>query len=74
MNVRTPADPLLQALAALPPVQQNANHAAAVHERCRAVLERSPAEPTGVLEPAVLSVTCATYGWQLAKAALLLSR
>jgi hypothetical protein len=68
------ADPLLQALAALPVVSPEAAHADRVRQRCRATLERTPVEPLAVLEPAVLSVTCATYAWQLAKAALLLSR
>ena len=74
MNIRNPADPVLQALAALPPVQQDANHAEGVRQRCRAVFERPHAEPAALLEPAVLTVTCATYAWQLARAALLLSR
>ena len=74
MNVSNTADPLVRALAGLPEVEQDAKRAERLRQRCRAALEHSPAEPLPVLEPAVLGVTCATYAWHLAKAALLLSR
>ena len=74
MNVSNTTDPLLRALAELPAVEQDAKRAECLRQRCRAALEDSPAAPLPVLEPAVLSVTCAAYVWHLAKAALLLSR
>ena len=74
MNGSNTADPLVRALAELPVVEQDTKRADSLRQRCRAALEQPPAEPLPVLEPAVLSVTCATYAWHLAKAALLLSR
>jgi hypothetical protein len=67
-------DLVLQALAALPAVTPDLEHADRVRLKCRAALA-SPRECSAdiMLEPAV-GAACAAYALQLARIAILLSR
>jgi hypothetical protein len=68
MSARRIQDPLIEALAALPPVAPDAAHAARVRRRCRAALEQPRGELPRALEPAAVGTICAVYAWQIARA------
>jgi hypothetical protein len=60
-------DPLFKAIAGLPPVEPNAQHAEHVRERCRAALEQPPKPLPIALEPATVGAVCGAYAWQIVK-------
>lgn len=67
MNSQRHDDPLLQALAALPPVVPEARRADDVRGRCRAQLQRPPRHFTVSVEPVAIGSVCAAYAWQIAR-------
>jgi hypothetical protein len=63
--VSTHEDPLMRALATLPPVLPDDAAALELRDRCRARLERPPSPVLVTLEPASVGAVCAMYAWQL---------
>jgi hypothetical protein len=70
MTPPCPDDPLIRALAALPPVLPDETTAAALRTRCRGRLERPPRQLPLTLEPATVGAVCAMYAWQIVRFAL----
>jgi len=63
-------DPLLRALAALPPVPPHEGRSLELRARCRARLERPPRLPPVALEPAAVACASAMYAWQIVRIVL----
>jgi hypothetical protein len=61
-------DPLIRAIATLPPVLPDDTASGELRARCRARLER-PRRLTSVttVEPATIGAVCAIYAWQIAR-------
>ena len=67
-------DPLIDALAALPPVIPSDRHAARVRARCRERLERVSQPANGRLEPLAIgavTVMCVSYVLAMVRALLI---
>ncbi len=60
-------DPLMQALATLPPVLPNAAGAEQLRAQCRALLERPQWQMPLTLEPATVGALCALYAWHFVR-------
>ena len=67
-------DPVVQALAALPPVAPDVERAERVRLRCRAVLTASGDDRVALLMEPAISAGCAAYALHVARLAILLSR
>jgi len=62
-------DPLIRALATLPPVMHDDAAARELRLRCRARLAQPP-QPALTLEPTGVGALCAMYAWQIVRLAL----
>lgn len=60
-------DPLIQLLAALPPVIPVEGRAERVRARCRAQLDRPPRQIPSSLGPVTVGAVCAAYAWQIGR-------
>ena len=63
-------DPVLQALATLPPVLPDEARAQQLRARCRGLLERPPRQKPFILEPATVAALSAMYAWQIVRTLL----
>ena len=63
-------DPMMQALAALPPVVPDDARADHLRARCRDRLERPPRQKPFILEPATVAALSAMYAWQILRVLL----
>lgn len=60
-------DPLLRALASLPPHLPGDAVDRQVRARCHARLARPPREAPALLEPGAVGAVCAMYAWQIVR-------
>ena len=70
MNPLSHDDPVMRALATLPAVLPDADHARQLRARCRAALERPPRQMPATVEPAAVGAVCAVcavYAWQIVR-------
>ena len=67
MSSPFPEDPLVRALAALPPVLQDEVRADRLRAQCRARLERPSYRISVPLESAAVGTIGAMYAWQIVK-------
>lgn len=67
MSANYREDPLLKAIAGLPQVEPNAQHAEHLRDRYRAALEQPPKPLPIALEPATVGAVCGVYAWQIVK-------
>ena len=63
-------DPVMQALATLPPVVPDDARADHLRARCRDRLERPPRQKPFILEPATVAALSAMYAWQIVRTLL----
>lgn len=60
-------DPLMRAIALLPPVLPDEVAARELRARCRARLESAPRLTSVTVEPATVGALCVMYAWQIVR-------